>query len=262
MLANTPPMLEAITACRCRGGAQHPQHPARCGGHRLLARPCRDQGADRRPRILAGVAAGGADDDAGGEAASSSTIDDPEFDGRRAHRLGEHRLRGVSSPRAIPILPGACPTTNGTRSRSTTHPAPPAIPRASSITTAAPYLHGARAMSLTGGDGTKHPVYLWTLPMFHCNGWCFPWTISVVGGTHVSLRWVRAKAIWRRARRARRHPSLRRADRHVDDPQRAGRGQARALARRSSSSPPPRRRPKRCSRRWRKPASTSRISMG
>ncbi|MEM9141233.1 MAG: AMP-binding protein, partial [Pseudomonadota bacterium] len=35
-------------------------------------------------------------------------------------------------------------------------------------------------------------VYLWTLPMFHCNGWCFPWSISVVGGTHVCLRAVRA----------------------------------------------------------------------
>ena len=42
----------------------------------------------------------------------------------------------------------------------------------------------------------KHPVYLWTLPMFHCNGWCFPWSISVVGGTHVTLRWVRSKLIW------------------------------------------------------------------
>ncbi len=42
----------------------------------------------------------------------------------------------------------------------------------------------------------KHPVYLWTLPMFHCNGWCFTWTMSVVGGTHVCLRWVRAKAVW------------------------------------------------------------------
>ncbi len=42
----------------------------------------------------------------------------------------------------------------------------------------------------------KHPVYLWTLPMFHCNGWCFPWSISVVGGTHVCLRWVRSGAIW------------------------------------------------------------------
>ena len=42
----------------------------------------------------------------------------------------------------------------------------------------------------------KHPVYLWTLPMFHCNGWCFPWSLSVVGGTHVCLRWVRSKLIW------------------------------------------------------------------
>jgi fatty-acyl-CoA synthase len=42
----------------------------------------------------------------------------------------------------------------------------------------------------------KHSVYLWTLPMFHCNGWCFPWSLSVIGGTHVTLRWVRAKAIW------------------------------------------------------------------
>src|SRR5215813_4672468 len=42
----------------------------------------------------------------------------------------------------------------------------------------------------------KHPVYLWTLPMFHCNGWCFPWSISVVAGTHVCLRQVRALAMY------------------------------------------------------------------
>ncbi|PID62639.1 MAG: acyl-CoA synthetase [Gammaproteobacteria bacterium] len=42
----------------------------------------------------------------------------------------------------------------------------------------------------------KHAVYLWTLPMFHCNGWCFPWTMSVINGTHVCLRQVRAGPIW------------------------------------------------------------------
>ena len=42
----------------------------------------------------------------------------------------------------------------------------------------------------------KHPVYLWTLPMFHCNGWCFPWTLSIVAGTHVCLRAVRAAAMY------------------------------------------------------------------
>ncbi len=42
----------------------------------------------------------------------------------------------------------------------------------------------------------KHPVYLWTLPMFHCNGWCFPWTVTLLGGTHVCLRRVEAKPIY------------------------------------------------------------------
>ncbi len=40
-----------------------------------------------------------------------------------------------------------------------------------------------------------YPRYLWTLPMFHCNGWCFPWTIAMLGGVHVCLRRVEAKAI-------------------------------------------------------------------
>jgi len=42
----------------------------------------------------------------------------------------------------------------------------------------------------------QHPVYLWTLPMFHCNGWCFPWSISLLSGTHVCLRAVRAKQMY------------------------------------------------------------------
>ena len=46
------------------------------------------------------------------------------------------------------------------------------------------------------GSMPKHCVYLWTLPMFHCNGWCFPWTLSVVAGTHVCLRQVRARAMY------------------------------------------------------------------
>ena len=42
----------------------------------------------------------------------------------------------------------------------------------------------------------KQPIYLWTLPMFHCNGWCFPWTITALAGTHVCLRNVSAKNIY------------------------------------------------------------------
>jgi fatty-acyl-CoA synthase len=40
-------------------------------------------------------------------------------------------------------------------------------------------------------------VYLWTLPMFHCNGWCTPWAVTGIGATHVCLRAVRADVIWR-----------------------------------------------------------------
>ena len=42
----------------------------------------------------------------------------------------------------------------------------------------------------------RHPVYLWTLPMFHCNGWCFPWTLAAVAGTNVCLRRVDAANIF------------------------------------------------------------------
>jgi fatty-acyl-CoA synthase len=42
---------------------------------------------------------------------------------------------------------------------------------------------------------TPHPVYLWTLPMFHCNGWCFPWTIAALAGTNVCLRRVDAPSV-------------------------------------------------------------------
>ena len=42
----------------------------------------------------------------------------------------------------------------------------------------------------------QHPMYLWTLPMFHCNGWCFPWAIAAVAGTNICLRKVEAGAIY------------------------------------------------------------------
>ena len=45
-------------------------------------------------------------------------------------------------------------------------------------------------------NAPSQPVYLWTLPMFHCNGWCFTWSICAAGGTHVCLRRVEAGAIY------------------------------------------------------------------
>jgi fatty-acyl-CoA synthase len=50
-------------------------------------------------------------------------------------------------------------------------------------------------------DMPKHPVYLWTLPMFHCNGWCFPWTIAARAGVNVCLRKVEANTIFDLMRR-------------------------------------------------------------
>jgi len=47
-----------------------------------------------------------------------------------------------------------------------------------------------------GWNMGHHPVYLWTLPMFHCNGWCFPWTIAALAGTNICLRKVEAGGIF------------------------------------------------------------------
>ena len=46
----------------------------------------------------------------------------------------------------------------------------------------------------------ENSVYLWTLPMFHCNGWCTPWSLTAIGGMHVCLREVRGDAIWQQLR--------------------------------------------------------------
>jgi len=62
------------------------------------------------------------------------------------------------------------------------------------------YHHRGAALLAVGnvvtGGMKKHPVYLWTLPMFHCNGWCFTWSVSVAAGTHVCLRQVRASTMY------------------------------------------------------------------
>ena len=77
---------------------------------------------------------------------------------------------------------------NGTRSVSTTPPEPPGTPRAWSITTGAPTLNAVGNLIAFGL--TPQAVYLWTLPMFHCNGWCYTWAVTAAAGTHVCLRRV------------------------------------------------------------------------
>jgi fatty-acyl-CoA synthase len=62
------------------------------------------------------------------------------------------------------------------------------------------YHHRGAALSAYGNAMQwamgLHPIYLWTLPMFHCNGWCFPWTLALVAGTSVCLRRASAKTIF------------------------------------------------------------------
>lgn len=61
------------------------------------------------------------------------------------------------------------------------------------------YHHRGAYLNALGNQMTwamgNHPVYLWTLPMFHCNGWCYPWTVTALAGTHVFLRRVEPQKI-------------------------------------------------------------------
>jgi fatty-acyl-CoA synthase len=57
------------------------------------------------------------------------------------------------------------------------------------------YLNALSEVIVTGMSPGS--VYLWTLPMFHCNGWCFPWAVTAVAATHVALRAVDPDVVWR-----------------------------------------------------------------
>ena len=82
-------------------------------------------------------------------------------------------------------------------------------------------------------------VYLWTLPMFHCNGWCTPWAVTAIGATHVCLRAVRAGRDLAAPRRRARDPSRRRPD-GTDDDRRCARRRTGSTASWSRPWPAPR----------------------
>ena len=110
---------------------------------------------------------------------------------RRGARGGNDRLRALRRRRR-PGFEWTHPRMNGMRSRSTTRPAPPAIQRASSIIIAA--LISTRCpTSSTGACLATRCIC--RRSMFHCNGWCFAWTIAAHAGTNVCLRQVEPKAI-------------------------------------------------------------------
>jgi fatty-acyl-CoA synthase len=111
-------------------------------------------------------------------------IVDPEHRGP-ARAAGRDRLRGVPGRRRSGLLvPPARRRVAGDRAQL--HLRHHRQPQGRRLPPPRRYLNAVGNM-LVWGMGA-HPVYLWTLPMFHCNGWCFPWTIVLQAGTHVCLR--------------------------------------------------------------------------
>jgi fatty-acyl-CoA synthase len=139
--------------------------------------------------------------------------DDPEFTGD-GERLGDIDYEDFIAA-GDPSSPGRCPTTNGTPSRSTTPRAPPATPRASSTTTAAPTCWrqgnvvtcGMPQASGLSVDAADVPLQRLVLPVVD---------LVANAGTHVCLRQVRAGAIFEAIAEHRVTHYVRRADRHGD----------------------------------------------
>jgi fatty-acyl-CoA synthase len=194
MLSNTPPMLEAhhgVPMAARRAAVD--QHTARRRHHRLPARSRRGEGGDGRPGI-SGVMAQAL---AGGSEPACHQL----------RRSGLSRRRAVSEGRDDRVLEYEDFIADGDPDFDWAMPEDEwdAISlNYTSGTTGNPkgvvYHHRGAALmgyaNVIASGMAKHPVYLWTLPMFHCNGWCFPWTLAVQAGTHVCLRWVRARAMY------------------------------------------------------------------
>jgi fatty-acyl-CoA synthase len=114
-------------------------------------------------------------------------------------RLGDEyeRLLACGDPAGVPSLlrdeeePIAIDYTSGTTGR----------PKGVVYTYRGAYLNALG--EVIEAELGHHPVYLWTLPMFHCNGWCFPWAVTAAAGTHVCLRAVDPDLIWRLLREER-----------------------------------------------------------
>lgn len=133
--------------------------------------------------------------------------------------LGSPELNTVEEIFSVPLQDGAADTVEGTTSyadflaRGTDSPLPWEVADENTVitlnytsgTTGRPkgvmYTHRGAYLNSLGelhhqGFGAD-TVYLWTLPMFHCNGWCTTWALTAASGTHVCLRAVRGPEIWR-----------------------------------------------------------------
>ena len=190
MLPNTPPMLEAHFGVPMAGAVLNTINirlePAtiayilRHGRAKVLLTD-----SEFAPTVAPGARASCERATAGGRRASTGVSGQ-----RRA--AGRAHLRGAAGGGRSRASRRSSRPTSGRRSASTTPRAPRAIPRASWSITAAP-ISNAIGQALANDIGL-HPVYLWTLPMFHCNGWTFTWGVTLQAGTHVCLRKVEAGA--------------------------------------------------------------------
>jgi fatty-acyl-CoA synthase len=118
-------------------------------------------------------------------------VDDPERQGRRAPgRAGVRGVPGRGRPRLRADVPGRRVAGDRAQLHLGHHGNPKGVV----------YHHRGAHLNAVGNalvwSMPQHPVYLWTLPMFHCNGWCFPWTVALQAGTQVCLRKVAAETIF------------------------------------------------------------------
>ena len=191
LLSNTPEMYEAHFGVPMTGAVLNTLNT------RLDARAIAfmlehggGQGAPGRPRILRARGRGVRHD------RPAPARDRRRRSGlRRRRRVVGRGVRGVSEPRR----PGICVAAavrRMERHRAQLHVGHDRRPERRRLRiTAAPT--STPSANVLAWNMPRYPVYLWTLPMFHCNGWCFPWTIAAQSGTNVCLRKVEPATIFR-----------------------------------------------------------------
>ena len=173
---------------------QHAQHPARRGADRLAAEPLRVRGADHRPRARADGRRGAAHPaprrTADGRSSSTSATANTRAPGER---LGAHEYEALLAAHAPLRARSAGPADEWDAIAVSYTSGTTGDPKGVVTHHRGAYLNAV--CNAATWTMPHFPRYLWTLPMFHCNGWCFPWTVALLGGTHVCLRKVEAAAI-------------------------------------------------------------------